>query len=100
MLVLSSTTRPKPLSDHILVLLDPLPDTKTSQDDAEESPVDARIGKVIEVGPGRFSENGTLIPMQLGTGHRVVLAPYAGDDIQINTDTFRLIRECDVWLIV
>ena len=64
-----------------------LPDT------AKERPQE---GKVIAVGPGRKSEDGKLIPMDVKVGDIVIYAKYGGTEIKIDDEELIILRESDI----
>ena len=64
-----------------------LPDT------AKEKPQE---GEVIAVGPGRLSDDGKPIKMDVKVGDRVIYARYAGTEIKIDTEEYVILRENDI----
>jgi chaperonin GroES len=64
-----------------------LPDT------AKEKPQE---GEVVAVGPGRVSDDGTRIPMELAVGDRVIYSKYAGTEYKDGDDQYLILRESDV----
>ena len=64
-----------------------LPDT------ARERPQE---GKVIAVGPGRLSEDGKRIAMDIKVGDRVIYAKYGGTEIKIEDEDLVILRESDI----
>ena len=64
-----------------------LPDT------AKEKPQE---GEVLAVGPGRLSEDGKRIPMDVKVGDRVVYAKYGGTEIKIEDEELIILRESDI----
>ena len=64
-----------------------LPDT------ARERPQE---GEVIAVGPGRLSEDGKRIAMDVKVGDRVVYAKYGGTEIKIEDEELVILRESDI----
>jgi chaperonin GroES len=64
-----------------------LPDT------AKEKPQE---GEVVAVGPGRVSDDGTRIPMELSVGDRVIYSKYAGTEYKDGDDQYLILRESDV----
>ena len=64
-----------------------LPDT------AKEKPQE---GKVIAVGPGRLSEDGKLIAMDVKVGDIVIYAKYGGTEIKIEDEEVIILRESDI----
>ena len=64
-----------------------LPDT------AKEKPQE---GEVLAVGPGRMTDEGKRIPMDISVGDVVVYAKYGGTEIKIEGEEFVILRESDV----
>ena len=64
-----------------------LPDT------AKEKPQE---GKVIAVGPGRLTEDGKRIAMEVKVGELIVYARYAGTEIRLDDEEFIILRESDI----
>ncbi len=61
-----------------------LPDT------AKEKPQE---GEVLSVGPGRLSEEGKRIPMDIRVGDTVVYSKYGGTEIKVEGDDVVILRE-------
>ena len=53
-------------------------------------------GEVIAVGPGRLSEDGKPIKMEIKVGDRVIFARYAGTEIKIDDEEVVILRESDI----
>ena len=64
-----------------------LPDT------AKEKPQE---GKVIAVGPGRVSDDGTRIAPDVKVGDIVIYAKYGGTEIKIDDEELIILRESDI----
>ena len=64
-----------------------LPDT------AKEKPQE---GEVVAVGPGRVSEDGNRIPMELSKGDKVIYSKFAGTEYIDGDDEFLILRESDI----
>lgn len=64
-----------------------LPDT------AKEKPQE---GEVIAVGPGRVSDDGSRIPMELAKGDRVIYSKFAGTEYKDGDDEYLILRESDI----
>jgi chaperonin GroES len=64
-----------------------LPDT------AKEKPQE---GEVVAVGPGRLSEDGKRITMDVKVGDIVVYAKYGGTEIKIDDEELIILRESDI----
>ena len=68
-----------------------LPDT------AKEKPQE---GKVLAVGPGKMSDEGKRIEMDVKTGDRVLFAKYAGTEIKLDGKKLLIMKESDVLGII
>ena len=64
-----------------------LPDT------AKEKPQE---GEVLAVGPGRLSDDGKRIAMDVKVGDRVIYAKYGGIDYKLNDEDVLILRESDI----
>jgi len=64
-----------------------LPDT------AKEKPQE---GKVLAVGPGRLSEDGKRIAMDIKVGDVVLYVKYGGTEIKIEEEELIILRESDI----
>mgnify|MGYP001825075382 FL=1 len=91
----------RPLHDRILVRR--IEEEETTKggliipDTAKEKPQE---GKVIAVGEGRFIEDGTLRPLDVHRGDRVLFSKYSGTEIQLEGDEHLIIREDDVLAVL
>jgi len=62
-------------------------------DAAKERPLE---GKVIAVGTGKRSEDGTLIVPDVKTGDRILFAKYGGTDIKVEGIDHVILREDEI----
>jgi chaperonin GroES len=62
-------------------------------DTAKEKPQE---GEVIAVGPGRRTDDGTRIAMEVKKGDRVLIGKYSGTDVKIDGTEYIILREDDV----
>ncbi|MBN1843258.1 MAG: co-chaperone GroES [Deltaproteobacteria bacterium] len=87
----------RPLHDRVIV-------TRTDQeekttggiiipDTAKEKPQE---GKVVAVGPGKTSDNGKRVPLDIKENDRVLFGKYAGTDIKIDGVEHLILREDDI----
>ena len=53
-------------------------------------------GKVVAVGPGRLSEDGKRIAMDIKVGDVVLYTKYGGTEIKIDEQELIILRESDV----
>jgi chaperonin GroES len=91
------TGKLQPLADRVVVK--PVPkEEKTKSgiyipDTAKERPQE---GDIIAVGPGRLTEDGKRIAMDLKVGDRVIYAKYGGSEIKIEDQDLVIMRESDI----
>ena len=64
-----------------------LPDT------AKEKPQE---GEVVAVGPGRISDDGNRIAMDVAKGDRVIYSKFAGTEYKDGDDEYLILRESDI----
>ena len=87
----------RPLADRILVRRIEEQETKRGgiiiPDTAKEKPQE---GEVIAVGPGRMTEEGKRIAMDVKKGDRVLIGKYSGTDVKIDGTEYTILREEDV----
>ncbi len=62
-------------------------------DTAKEKPQE---GKVIAVGKGKRKDDGTLIPLDVKAGDRILFAKYAGNDVTVDGTEYIIMREEDI----
>lgn len=53
-------------------------------------------GEVLAVGPGRLSEDGKRIPMDVKVGDTVLFTKYGGTEIKIEGEELVILRESDI----
>lgn len=86
-----------PLEDRVVVQRleqeEKTPSGIVLPDTAKEKPTK---GKVIAVGPGRYDDNGKLIPMPVSEGDVVVFAKYAGTELKIDGEEYLVLRASDL----
>ena len=62
-------------------------------DSAKEKPQEA---EVTAVGKGKRLEDGTLVPLDVKVGDRVLLGKYSGNEIKVDGQELLIIREDEV----
>jgi chaperonin GroES len=62
-------------------------------DTAKEKPQE---GEVVAVGPGKMTDDGKRIAMDVKVGDIVVYARYAGTDLKIDEEELVVVRESDI----
>jgi chaperonin GroES len=87
----------QPLADRVLVK--PIEqETKTKSgiylpDTAKEKPQE---GEVLAVGPGKMTDDGKRVPLDLKVGDRVIYAKYGGTEIKVDDEDLIILRESDI----
>ena len=87
----------KPLNDRVLVLRTG-EEEKTSggiiiPDTAKEKPLE---GVVVAVGRGKVLDDGTVRPLDVKSGDRVLFVKYSGTEVQLDGDDHVTLREDDI----
>ena len=62
-------------------------------DTAKEKPQE---GVVVAAGPGRLSEDGTRVPMEVEVGDTVIYSKYAGTEYKEGETEYLVLREDDI----
>lgn len=66
-------------------------------DSAKEKP---QQGKVIAVGNGKRQEDGSIAPLDVKAGDRILFAKYAGTEVKIDDTEYLIFREDEVLAIL
>ena len=86
----------KPLSDRVLILPNPAEEKTVGgliiPDTAKEKPL---AGKVVAVGPGTSE-----VTMEVKEGDQVLYGKYAGQEIQIEGETYLIMKQNDILAII
>jgi len=86
-----------PLGERVVVK--PIEQEQTTRggivlpDTAKERPQE---GEVVAVGPGRLSDDGKRISMELSKGDRVVYSKFAGTEYKDGEEEYLILRESDI----
>ena len=87
----------QPLADRLVVKPNEREEVTKSgivlPDTARERPQE---GEVLAVGPGRLSEDGKRIAMDVKVGDIVIYAKYGGTEIKIEDEELIILRESDI----
>lgn len=93
----------KPLADRVLIRVEKevtktvggiiLPDSVGSRD--------TKIGTVVSVGDGIYTNDGVKIPMTVGVGDKVMM-PFAGSaqQVKLGDEEFLLFREQELLMVI
>jgi len=93
----TSATQLQPLGDRIVVR--PIKREEVTKggivlpDTAKEKPQE---GEVIAVGPGKLSEEGKRLEMEVKKGDKIIYAKYAGAEIKLDDEELLILRDSDV----
>lgn len=87
----------KPLHDRVLVKRTESEEKTKSgiiiPDTAKEKPME---GEVISVGTGARHENGTITPLDVKPGDRILFGKWSGTEIKLNGQDYIVMKESDI----
>ncbi len=91
----------KPLADRVIVKAAQA-EEKTKgglyiPDTGKEKPM---YGEVVAVGPGKVSDAGQVVTMQVKAGDKVLYGKYSGTEVQVEGDDYLIMRESDIFAII
>jgi len=66
-------------------------------DSAKEKP---QQGKVIAVGDGKMTEEGTRIPLDVRSGDLILFGKYSGQDIKLDGEEYLIVKEDEVLAVI
>ena len=66
-------------------------------DTAKDKP---QQGKVVAVGKGKVKDDGSLVPVDLRAGDKILFGKYAGTEIEVGEEDYLIMREDDVLGVV
>jgi chaperonin GroES len=91
----------RPLHDRVLVKrLEEDEKTKGGiiiPDSAKEKPI---MGKIVAVGKGKVREDGTIAPLDVKKGDKVLFSKYGGTDVTVGDEEVLILREDDILGVV
>jgi len=91
----------KPLADRFVIK--PAPAEEKSKggiilpDTAKEKPV---VGEIVAVGPGKVTDDGMKVAMEVKVGDKVLYGKYSGTEVTVEGEEFLIMREADIFAIV
>lgn len=62
-------------------------------DSAKEKPQE---GEVVAVGSGKRLEDGTVLPLEVQAGDRVLFGKYSGTEIKLENEEYLILREDEI----
>jgi len=66
-------------------------------DTAAEKPQE---GKIVSVGSGRVKNDGTVVPLEVKKGERVLFSKFGGTDITIEGDEYLILEESEILAVL
>ncbi|MBI2586859.1 MAG: co-chaperone GroES [Rhodospirillales bacterium] len=96
-----SKTKFKPLHDHVLVRRIEQ-EAKTAggiiiPDTAQEKPME---GEVVAIGSGARAEDGTVTPLDVKPGDRILFGKWSGSEVKIDGEEMMIMKESDILGII
>ncbi|MEK7509939.1 MAG: co-chaperone GroES [Patescibacteria group bacterium] len=92
----------KPLSDHVVI--EPLrQEEKTKSGILLPETVEKERpeqGKIIAVGPGRKTDEGKVVPLDVKTGDLVLFTKYGPNEVKIDDKEYLIAKEEDILAIL
>lgn len=91
----------QPLADRVLV--EPLEQSEVKKggiiipDTAKERPQE---GKIIAVGPGRITDDGNKVNMEVAIGDKILYGKYSGSEVKLDEKEYLIMRESDILAII
>ena len=88
-----------PLGSRVLLLRDAPAGETTTQfglvipESLQDKP---QTATVVSVGAGALTENGTLLPMHVKVGDKVVLGKYSGYEVTLDSTVYTILAESDI----
>ena len=91
----------RPLHDRVMVRRVE-PDGATAggiiiPDTAREKPSE---GEIVEVGPGARDEKGTLVPLDVKKGDRILFGKWSGTEIKLGGEDLLILNESDIMGVI
>ncbi len=91
----------RPLHDKVLIQRLDSEETTAGgiiiPDAAQEKP---KEGKVIAIGKGIMLPNGTVKPLDVKKGDKVLFTPYGGAEISIDGEEYLILREDEIVAVI
>lgn len=87
----------KPMADRLVVK--PIEKEEVTRggiylpDTAKEKPQE---GEVVAVGPGKKTDDGKLIKVDVAVGDVVIYAKYGGTEVKLDDEEYIILRESDI----
>jgi chaperonin GroES len=91
----------RPLHDRVMIRrIDPTAKTTGGiiiPDTAQEKPME---GEVVAAGPGARNEKGTLVPLSVKPGDRILFGKWSGSEIKLDGEDLLIMAESDIMGVI
>ncbi|MDZ7265820.1 MAG: co-chaperone GroES [candidate division KSB1 bacterium] len=91
----------KPLADRVVIKPIEQEEKKVGgiiiPDTAKEKPMQ---GEVVAVGPGKISDSGQKMAMEVKKGDKVLYGKYSGTEVTVDGTDYLIMRESDILAIL
>ena len=91
----------RPLADRVIVEPAPAEDVSSGgiilPDTAQEKP---QQGTVVAAGPGKVSDSGNTVPMEVKKGDKVLYGKYSGTEFSYEGTEYLIMRESDILAVL
>ena len=91
----------KPLSDRVVVEAVPAEDVSSGgiilPDTAQEKP---QQGTIVAAGPGKVSDSGKNVAMEVKKGDRILYGKYSGTEFSFEGTEYLIMRESDILAVL
>ena len=57
-------------------------------------------GEVVAVGPGKKTEDGKVVPVDLKVGDQVIFGQYGGNTVKVDGDELLILNESEIFGVV
>src|SRR5580692_868728 len=91
----------RPLQDRVLIRRVE-PEAKTAggifiPDTAQEKPME---GEIVAVGPGARDERGTVVPLDVKKGDRILFGKWSGSEVKLDGEDLLIMNESDIMGVI
>ena len=66
-------------------------------DTAQEKPME---GEIVAVGPGARDEQGTLVPLDVKKGDRILFGKWSGSEVKLDGEDLLIMNESDIMGVI
>jgi chaperonin GroES len=91
----------KPLADRVVVEPAPAEDVSSGgiilPDTAQEKP---QQGTVVATGPGKVSDTGNTVAMEVKKGDKILYGKYSGTEFSFDETDYLIMRESDILAVL